>query len=187
MIRIVLDANTLYSSSLRGILLRLGTRGVIVPLWSEKIQNEWTRNLLRNRPDLNQEDLERTRQYMAFHFPKGQVCGYESIIPALWLPDPNDRHVLAVAIYAKARYIVTSDLNHFPNAILQSYNIEAVSPDEFLFRLIQEKPEHIIFVVRIHRLSLTRPPKTVEEYLEMLEKQGLDKTAAFLRMCKNDI
>ena len=187
MIRTVLDANVLYSASLRRLLLQIGTSGEIIPFWSERIQNEWTRNLLKNRPDIKRESLERTRRYMAFHFPKGQVQGYESIIPTLWLPDPNDRHVLAVAIHAKAKYIVTFDLNHFPSTILQTYNIEAVSPDELVMRLIQKRPERILDVVKIHRQSLARPPKTVEEYLATLEEQGLAKTAAFLREYQSDI
>ena len=38
-----------------------------------------------------------------------------------------------------------------------------------------------------HRLSLTRPPKTVEEYLASLEKQGLHKMVAFLQERKAEI
>jgi len=163
MIRAVLDANVLYSVSLRDFLLHLGSNREIVPLWSEEIQNEWTRNLLQNRPDIKRESLERTRRRMAFHFPKGQVHGHEPIISTLLLPDPNDRHVLAVAIHAGARYIVTFDLDHFPNTVLQSHNIEAVSPDEFVFRLIQKRPERILDVVKLHRLSLTRPPNTTAQ------------------------
>jgi len=30
------------------------------------------------------------------------VVGYEDLIPGLQLPDPNDRHVLAAAIRARA-------------------------------------------------------------------------------------
>jgi hypothetical protein len=40
---------------------------------------------------------------------------------------------------------------------------------------------------RNHRLNLTRPSKTIEEYLATLEKQGLSKTVAFLREHKDDI
>ena len=183
----VLDACVLYPVHLRDFLLHLGSQGEIIPFWSEEIQNEWTRNLLLNRPDIKRESLERTRRRMAFHFPKGQVQGYESITSTLWLPDPNDRHVLAVAIHTKAKYIVTFDLNHFPNAVLQPHNIEAVSPDELVMRLIQKRPVHILDVVKTHRLSLTRPPKTVDEYLATLEEQGLAKTVAFLREYRSDI
>ena len=181
MIRIVLDANILYSAALRGLILHLGTHEAVEPYWSEEIQNEWTESLLRNRPDLRRASLERTRRNMAFHFPNALVQGYESLIPTLWLPDPKDRHVLAVAIHAEAQYIVTFNLEDFPDTILPFHGIEAVSPDDLVVRLLRERPDRILRAITKHRLSLTRPPKTVEEYLETLEKQGLYQTVAFLR------
>jgi hypothetical protein len=39
------------------------------------------------------------------------VTGYETLIPSLALPDPDDRHVLAAAIRCGADIIVTSNLN----------------------------------------------------------------------------
>ena len=101
MISAVFDACVLYSTMLRGLLLRLAGAKLIHPLWSEEIQNEWTRSLLRNRPDLKRENLERTCQNMDFRFPNSLVRGYETITSTLALPDMNDRHVLAAAIYAK--------------------------------------------------------------------------------------
>jgi len=181
MISAVFDACVLYSAALRGLLLRLASAGLVHPFWSEEIQNEWTRSLLRNRPDITWESLEQTCRKMDAHFPHGLVRGYESIIPALQLPDSDDRHVLAVAIQTKAEYIVTSDLNHFPNTILRFYNIEALSPDDFILRLIQKEPNRVLRAVRNHRSGLTRPSQTVDEYLATLEKQGLSNTVAFLR------
>ena len=95
MISAVYDACVLYSASLRDILFCLADKEFISPLWSEEIHNEWIRSLLRNRPDLLKEKLERTCQKMDFHFPNGLVRGYEVITPTLSLPDPNDRHVLS--------------------------------------------------------------------------------------------
>ena len=124
---------------------------------------------------------------MDAHFPKGLVRGYESIVATLPLPHLNDRHVLAAAIQAEAKYIVTLNLDDFPNAVLQPHNVEAVLPDDFVMQLIRDKPGQVLRVVKYHRLSLTRPPKTVEEYLATLEEQGLAKTAVFLRKYRSDI
>ena len=187
MIKVVLDACILYSAPLRGLLLSLASNGMFAPFWSEEIQNEWARNLLQNRTDLTRESLERTHRNMSFHFPNGLVRGYASIVPTLTLPDPKDRHVLAVAIHAKAEYIVTFNLRDFPKAALQPYGIQTTSPDEFALRLIHDEPYHVLVAVRKHRLSLKNPPKTVDEYLETLEKQGLPKTVAFLREHESDI
>jgi hypothetical protein len=103
------------------------------------------------------------------------------------LPDPKDRHVLAVAIHAKAEYIITFNLKDFPKTVLQSYEIEAMSPEEFVLRLIQQMPLAVLQSAKKHRLHLTSPSKTVVEYLATLEKQGLPKTVAFLREHESDI
>ena len=187
MISAVLDACVLYSAAMRDFLLSLAEDRLFEPFWSEEIQNEWTRNLLQKRSKLMSEKLERTCRKMDFHFPNGLVRGYKSITPTLTLPDPKDRHVLAVAIHAKAEYIVTFNLRDFPKTALQPYGIQAVSPDEFVLRLIHDEPYHFLQAVRDHRLVLKKPSKTVNEYLETLEKQGLPKTVAFLRKHETDI
>ena len=187
MIKIVLDACVLYSASLRGLLLNLATEKAFAPSWSEEIQDEWTRSLLRKRSNMERADLEQTCWKMNAHFPNGLVRGYESITPTLTLPDPNDRHVLAAAIHAGAECIVTFNLSDFPNSMLQPYGIEAVSPDKFIWRLIQQMPRTVLQVVKKHRSSLKNPPKTVDEYLATLKKQGLRKTVAFLREHKDYI
>ncbi|MCL2305961.1 MAG: PIN domain-containing protein [Planctomycetaceae bacterium] len=187
MIDAVYDACVLYSGSLRDILLHLAKVKLVHPHWSNEIHEEWIHSLLRNRPDLSQESLQLTRRRMDAEFKNSLTQSYESYLPKLTLPDLNDNHVLAVAIQKKAKYIVTFNLKDFPKKILQSYGIEAISPDEFVFQLIQESPYFALRAVKNHRLSLIRPPKTVDEYLATLEKQGLSKTVAFLREHKTDI
>ena len=183
----VIDADVLYSASLRDFLLRLACDGSFSPFWSDEIHEEWIRNLLKNRPELKRENLERTRRNMDSRFPKALVGGYESIIPTLKLPDQGDRHVLAAAIHAEADSIITFNLKHFPKAALEPYGIEAMSPDKFVLRLIQEKANLVLMVVKTHRVNLTRLPKTVDEYLATLEKQKLTKTVAFLREHKGEL
>jgi len=73
MIKAVLDACVFYSAALRGFLLRLAEDNAFYPLWTEEIQNEWMRNLQRNRPDLKQASLERTRRNMDSSFPDALV------------------------------------------------------------------------------------------------------------------
>lgn len=181
MISAVLDACVLYSAPLRDFLFRLAFAGLLLPFWSEEIQDEWMRNLLRNRLDLKKEKLERTCREMEFHFPNGLVREYESITPTLELPDPNDRHVLAVAIHAKAKYIVTFNLSDFPKSVLAPYQVEAISPDDFVLRVIELDAELFIETVAKHRGVLFRPALSVNAYLATLEKQGLSQTVAFLR------
>jgi predicted nucleic acid-binding protein len=180
-INAVLDACVLYSATLRSLLLDLAADGELInPLWSEKIHDEWIGSLVENRPELK-ERLERTRQRMDFYFPHCLVREYEYLTPTLQLPDSKDEHVLAVAIHAKAEYIVTTNLKDFPNSVLQHYGIEALLPDEIILRIIQRKPTRVITVINKHRQGFINPPLSVAEYLVMLEKQKLFKTVSFLR------
>ena len=183
----VIDACVLHSASQRDFILRLAFAGLFHPLWSEKIRDEWFSSLLRRRPDLEREKIERTCRKMDFHFPYSLVRGYESIIPNLQLPDEDDKHVLAVAIYMKAKYIVTANLSDFPLPILASYQVVAISPDDFALRVVEYDANKFIDTVARHRAALSRPPQTVDEYLATLEQQKLHKTVAFLREHKDKI
>jgi PIN domain len=101
------------------------------------------------------------------------VTGYEDLIPSLRLPDPNDRHVLAAAIRGRADVIVTMNLKDFPAEVLAPFGLEAQHPDEFALHLFDLAPGRVVAAAQMHRQSLRKPPKTVEEYLDTLERQGL--------------
>jgi predicted AAA+ superfamily ATPase len=53
--------------------------------------------------------------------------------------------------------------------------------------VIEDDTQPFITAVATHRNSLTRPPKTVDQYLETLEEQKLFKTVEFLREHKDKI
>lgn len=139
------------------------------------------RNLLKNRPDLSKERIEQTRFKMDLHVRDCLVEGYEDLIDGLTLPDSQDRHVLAAAIRANAQTIITYNLSDFPINAVSKYGVDAQHPDEFLRHLLDLNPPIIIRTVQETRLSLKNPPKTTEEYLEILEQQSLPQTVSYLR------
>ncbi len=100
--------------------------------WTTKIHEEWTRNLLANREDLKQADLDRTVELMNTALPDALIEGYESLVEGIVLPDKNDRHVVAAAIFGRADAIVTTNLKDFPADVLAKYNLEALHPDDFI-------------------------------------------------------
>ena len=176
-----LDANVLYPTQLRNLLMYLAVPGIFRARWSEQVQEEWISNLLDSRPDLTRTQLERTRSLMNKHVPDALVTRYEQLIPALTLPDPNDRHVLAAAIRGGASVIVTNNLKDFPDDVLEEYEIESQTPDEFILHLIGLYPAEVCAATEDHRTSLRNPSMSREDYLETLERQGLAKTVRALR------
>ena len=51
------DACVLYPPSLRDLLLQLASDGLHRAKWSEKIHEEWIRNVLKNNPTMKIETL----------------------------------------------------------------------------------------------------------------------------------
>jgi predicted nucleic acid-binding protein len=175
------DANVLYPSELRNLLMHLALEGLFRAKWSAAVHEEWISNLLKNRPDLTREKLERTRMLMDKHAPDALVTGYEDLIPGLHLPDPDDRHVVAAAIRGRADVIVTMNLKDFPAEIIGPFGLEAQHPDEFVLHLLHLAPGSVVAAAQAHRQSLKNPPKTIVEYLDTLERQGLAQTVSVLR------
>jgi len=72
-----------------------------------RIHAEWIRNLAANTQHVSVDRLEVTRDRMTDVLPQGNVRGYQSLIPELDFPDPDDRHVPAAPINGKATLIVS--------------------------------------------------------------------------------
>ena len=188
MISSVYDSCVLYSASLRDLVMNIAVARLVRAHWSNEIHEDWIRSLLRNQPTLQRERLERTRRNMDRAVVEGGlVSGYEERVSTLRLPDPNDRHVLALAIHVKASWIVTFNLSDFPVSELAPHEIEAVSPDEFVLRLAKSDEEGLLEAIRVHRTHLYNPPKSVGEYLATLQQQRLHKTVAFLQKHRDEI
>lgn len=175
------DACVLYSAPLRDMVLNLAMANVYHARWTEEIHEEWTENLLANRPDLNLSQVQRTRELMNKSVPDCLVTGYQSLIPSLSLPDPNDRHVLAAAIHANAATIVTQNLKDFPKEILQPYHIEAQHPDVFFVCQFNLNPISFCTALKRQRTNLKKPPVSVEDYLGILKGLGMVQLVELLR------
>ena len=163
------DANVLYPAELRNFLMHLALIGVFRAKWSADVHEEGSGWRGERLPYRSREKLERTRQFMDKAAPDALVTGYEHLISGLVLPDEKDRHVLAAAIRCGASVIVTCNLVDFPRESLHEFGIEAQHPDEFILNLLDLAPGLVIEAAENHRTSLKNPPKTVDEYLTMLE------------------
>lgn len=175
------DACVLYPAPLRDLLMGLAGTGLFRARWTDAIHNEWIENLLENEPHRDRAKLERTRTLMNAAVLDCLVTGYESLIPTLTLPDPDDRHVLAAAIRGRADVIVTYNLKDFPAEILSNYGTQAQHPDDFVSNLISHDTEAVYTAVKEQRARLKNPPRSVEDFLAALEKQSLAQTVSHLR------
>jgi len=169
---VLFDACVLYPAPLRDFLLRLSLTGLFAAKWSDRIQREWSRNLLQDRPELA-DRLPKTIAQMNQAIPDVLVTGYEALISGLQLPDEDDRHVLAAAIVCGAQAIITFNLSDFPRSELEPYDVEAVHPDAFIENQLDLNPGRVIEAARNARTALKNPPKTATAYIETLATQGL--------------
>ena len=176
----VYDACVLYPAPLRDFLMWLALSGRFRAKWSLEIHNEWKRNLLKNRPDLTVEQLDRTSELMDQALPDACVTGYEDLIEGLTLPDIDDRHVLAAAIRCNASVIVTFNQKDFPCAALGPFGIEAQHPDEFVDNLFNLDPAAVVTAAQHQRKQLKMPPMNVSRYLDLLLRQGLVQSSKAL-------
>jgi len=176
----ILDANVLYPNLLRDLLLSLASAGLYHARWTSKINDEWTRNLIANRPDLASKVpllLELVNQAV----PDCLVENYASLIESLVLPDPGDRHVLAAAIAGHADAIVTANLKDFPETVLAQHGIEAQHPDDFVMNQLELRPFEALEVIKRVRARMRHPARSAVELIELLEKSGLPQTAQYLK------
>ena len=178
---VVYDACVLYPAPLRDLLIRLAQTGLFQARWTEAILDEVFRSILADRPDLKPEQLSRTRELMNAAVRDCQVTGYEQLIDAMVLPDPDDRHVLAAAAHCGALVVVTANVKDFPESALAPHGIEAQPPDEFVMNLVDLAPEVVMEAVTKQAAALKKPAITVEGLLAILEKSGLTRTVAELR------
>ncbi|MCY3878481.1 MAG: PIN domain-containing protein [Rhodobacteraceae bacterium] len=154
---VVLDANVLFPFRTRDILLRFHHAGLFQARWTERILDEWTRNLLDWKPHL-ERSVRSQRRAMAEQFEDALVIGYEPLVRTLDLPDAGDRHVLAAAIRCGAAYIVTDNLTDFPKEALAGFDIEAIAADTFRLQIAELHPSEALAVLRALRVHYRNPP-----------------------------
>lgn len=170
----------LYPNTLRDLLIRLAQAGLVQAKWTNEILDEVLRNLVTNRPDMDPAKLDRTREIINQAVRDCLVTGYEPLINAVALPDPDDRHVLAAAIKARAQVIVTDNLKDFPTHALSAWDMEAKSADAFILDQIDLNRDAVYASVQRIADSRSSPPATISDVLVQLERGGLVESVAAL-------
>jgi predicted nucleic acid-binding protein len=171
--KVLLDANVLYSRLLRELFMELHIEDLIQARWTEEIHSEWTRNVLKDYPDINPAVLKRTCELMNLYAEGALVTDYSDIVESLSLPDPDDRHVLAAAIHENIPTIVSFNVSDFTPTQLEPFEIEVKHPDAFLVSLFENNKASVLSLLERIRTRMKNPALNHDEFTKRLESAGL--------------
>ena len=132
--RVLLDANVLFPTVLREILIGVAASGAYAPLWSARILEEWaraTRRLPAGAEGVARAEIARLRA----DWPGAEVAAPAALVAEITLPDPDDAHVLAAAIAGRAGTLLTFNRVDFPTRLLTPRGVIPRDPDGFLTEL----------------------------------------------------
>lgn len=82
--------------------------------------------------------------------------------------DLKDRHVLAAAVHANAKLIVTDNIKDFPALSVQPYDIDVRSPDDFLLDQLDLHQEETLEIVDQILQKMVNPSCTWAQYVQSL-------------------
>lgn len=183
----VFDACILYPFHLRNIVVQAAVDRLVEARWTDKIHEEWIRNLATSTPAVPIERLQVTRQLMNDALPAATVRGYEGNIPAVNLPDPDDRHVVAAGIAASASVILTWNLRDFPAIELKKHGLRRQTPDAFLADLFDEAPDLTVGSLANARRNLNKTRVSAAGFIEILDNQKLGQLAKRVQNRSTDL
>lgn len=176
---VVLDADVIYSVGLTDLYITLAGSGLYRVHWSSAILDEALRNLVEKHPS-KEAVLRKRFEDMNRAEPSALVDPPAELIAAM-TNHPEDRHVLAAAVHARAEVIVTVNVKHFPPQACEPHFIEAQDPDEFTTYLVDLDPEAVWYAIQQMAKRRKRPPQTAEEVLSYLADKHMPKAMSLLR------
>ncbi len=176
MSRVLLDACVLYPTVMRELLLGAAAVGLYEPRWSARIEEEWARAAARLGPE--GETIARGEiALLRAKFPRAVVAPALDLERRLYLPDPDDVHVLASAVSGSCDAILTMNAKDFPRGALAEEGLSRVDPDNFLLGLREADPSAIDAVVAAVVAEATRLSGETWEPRRLLRKARLNRLA----------
>ncbi len=142
--KVLIDACVLYPTVLREVVIGVAATGYFTPLWSARVLEEWARAAAR----IGQEEIARGEiAALRAAWPGAEVAVSGATMARLWLPDPDDVHVLAAAVDGGAEALLTLNLRDFPTRVLSGEGVLRRDPDGFLLEALSDRPEAVRDVV----------------------------------------
>lgn len=172
----MLDACVLFPTVPRCLLEACAAEGLMTPIWSERILEEWRRAVHRTHPAQAAAVEDEIAAFRA-RFAAGCVKVEAALEAMLSLPDPADRHVLAAAIEAEAAAIVTFNMKDFPGRTVGRYGLTVRHPDSLLSELATDAPQTLKTILGE---VFTRLPEGLGPPRRVLKRAGLPRFAKLI-------
>jgi predicted nucleic acid-binding protein len=172
--KVLLDACVLYPTVMREVLLHVAAKGLFIPLWSDRILEEWARAARKIGPT-GEAQARGEVALLKANWPKASIKPQPGLEARLYLPDENDIHVLAVAIAGNADELVTMNTSDFPKNTLREEGIERRDPDGFLWELASHYPDEVGGAVEQVRLTAERLSGAPWEMRALMKKARLPR------------
>ena len=145
--KILIDANVLYPTVMREVVLGVAKTGLFQPLWSPRILEEWARAAAKLGPE-GEAQARGEIAMLDIAWPRARVQHPPELEHRLWLPDPGDIHVLAAAIHGSADAVMTVNAKDFPRNILTEEGLHRVDPDGYLQGCAEAHPDLVVPVAQ---------------------------------------
>lgn len=172
--KVLFDACVLYPPVLRAVLLGVAGQGLFAPLWSARILEEWARAAARR----GAEDEAAARAEIALlraAWPGAETPPHPGLEERLYLPDPNDLHVLAAAIAGSADVLLTRNARDFPRGTLAMEGLSRADPDAFLLGLWKGSPATVEGAVAAVLARAETRAGEAPERRRLLKRAGLPR------------
>lgn len=170
---VVLDACVMVPIALCDTLLRLAEEQLFRPIWSDRIFDEATGAIAAIHPEIDGSAIKRRFAYMNEAFPGDRVQDFAQIEAGLQLPDPDDRHVVAAALRARADAIVTANLRDFPVETMRSLELEVISADDFLMSQLDMRNAVVLGALLEQATATRNPQRSLDDVPTVLGRAGV--------------
>lgn len=148
---VLVDANILYSRTLRdwlSLLYLRGGHGMFRVFWTEDVMAEtlyWRR---KRNPLLDEEQVGGIRRRIAETFGDGSLITGYRIDKTISYPDLYDAHVHCAAVHAGVDIVLTANIDDFDFEEFDDLPYEVYGADEFFQLVDDSKPELVRCVVK---------------------------------------
>jgi len=166
-LRGVVDADALYPTALRELLLGLAQVEFYEIKWSSTAIFEMLEKIRKHEPSVPAYKLDAIAIRMREAFPEADVFYDDEEIARLITNDVRNRDVVAAAYFCAAHIIVTPKRD-FPLHVCCDLGIAVWSPDRLACRCLQEDAELVFQILTEQAARLQGPPRSSAEVLGAL-------------------